>query len=62
MDGGTNTHQRGHPLLDSAFQRQLRRVLLRRRIAVEWLDDAVGEVIVRTLEAVADPAPRFAAG
>ena len=50
-------HQRGHPLLDSGFQRQLRRVLLRRRIAAEWLDDAVGEVIVRTLEAVADPAP-----
>lgn len=51
--------QRGHPLLDSAFQRQLRRVLLRRRIAAEWLDDAVGEVIVRTLEAVADPAPQW---
>lgn len=50
-------NRRGHPLLDSGFQRQLRKVLLRRRIPAEWLDDAVGEVVVRTLEAVASPAP-----
>lgn len=49
-------HPCGHPPLDSAFQRQLRRVLLRRRIPFEWIDDAVGEVIVRTLEGVADRA------
>lgn len=48
-------HPCGHPLLDSAFQRQLRRVLLRRRIPFEWIDDAVAEVIVRTFEGIADP-------
>jgi DNA-directed RNA polymerase specialized sigma24 family protein len=56
-------HERGHPLLESLFQRHIRRFLLRRRIPPEWLDDAVGEVIVRTLEAlVGRPTPADADG
>lgn len=57
-----NTHERGHPLLEADFQRHVRRVLGRRRIPFEWLDDAVGEVIVRTLEAVAGRASPADAG
>lgn len=57
-----NMHERGHPLLEPSFGRHLRGVLRRRRMPPEWLDDAVGEVIVRTLEAVDGREPPADAG
>jgi DNA-directed RNA polymerase specialized sigma24 family protein len=50
-------HDCGHPLLEPGLQRHLRRVLARRRIPPEWLDDEVDEVVVRTLEALPPGAP-----
>jgi RNA polymerase sigma factor (sigma-70 family) len=49
-----------HPLADARFLRYVRAVLRRRGIPAQYLDDAVGEVVVRTLQALVGreaPAP-----